>query len=233
MAFEFKTFKVKLIRTALLIFLPLLFGCTQKVNVKDEDVCPPPFRDICITGNVTIELRTNRGSITLLVDGKSAPVTAGNFVDLVKRGVFDGTIFHRVVKQPAPFVVQGGDPFSKLPNSSQTKSWTGNFIDEESGQARFIPLEIKLKGEKFPRYGSLVSNPNELAQLELSHEKGSISMARSQALNSASSQFYFALRSLPELDGRYAVFGRVLKGIDVIDRINQDDKILKATVLVN
>ena len=231
MALELKAFQRKFVWVVLFLVLPSISGCTKKATVKDLDLCPAPLRSICLRGKVTIQFSTNKGSITVLVDGNSAPVTAGNFVDLVKRGVFDGTIFHRVVKQPAPFIVQGGDPFSKLSNSSQTKSWTGNFIDEESGQARFIPLEIKLKVEATPRYGSLVTNPNELAQLELRHEKGSIAMARSQALNSASSQFYFALRTLPELDGRYAVFGRVLKGIDVIDRINQDDKILKATVL--
>ena len=44
------------------------------------------------------------------VDGIDAPITAGNFVDLVQRGVYDGLVFHRVVKSPQPFVAQGGDP---------------------------------------------------------------------------------------------------------------------------
>ena len=55
--------------------------------------------------------------------------------------------------------------------------------------------------------------------------------ARSQAPDSASAQFYIALKPLPELDGRYAVFGRVTEGLDVVDAIRQDDKIIKATVL--
>jgi peptidyl-prolyl cis-trans isomerase B (cyclophilin B) len=56
-------------------------------------------------------------------------------------------------------------------------------------------------------------------------------MARSGDANSASAQFYVALEALPELDGRYAVFGRVTKGMDVIDKIQQGDKILRATVI--
>jgi peptidyl-prolyl cis-trans isomerase B (cyclophilin B) len=56
-------------------------------------------------------------------------------------------------------------------------------------------------------------------------------MARSQAPDSASAQFYIALRPLPELDGRYAVFGRVTQGMDVVDAIQQDDKIIKAELL--
>jgi peptidyl-prolyl cis-trans isomerase B (cyclophilin B) len=56
-------------------------------------------------------------------------------------------------------------------------------------------------------------------------------MARSGDPNSASAQFYVALEALPELDGRYAVFGRVTKGMDIIDQIQQGDKILRATVI--
>ena len=56
-------------------------------------------------------------------------------------------------------------------------------------------------------------------------------MARSNDPNSASAQFYVALQALPELDGRYAVFGRVTKGMDVIDKIQQGDKITTAKLM--
>ena len=56
-------------------------------------------------------------------------------------------------------------------------------------------------------------------------------MARSNDPNSASAQFYVALQALPELDGRYAVFGRVSKGMEVIDRIQQGDKLIRARVI--
>jgi peptidyl-prolyl cis-trans isomerase B (cyclophilin B) len=55
-------------------------------------------------------------------------------------------------------------------------------------------------------------------------------MARSQAPDSASAQFYVALRPLPELDGRYAVFGRVVDGMEVVDAIQQGDRITKAAI---
>jgi peptidyl-prolyl cis-trans isomerase B (cyclophilin B) len=56
-------------------------------------------------------------------------------------------------------------------------------------------------------------------------------MARSSEPNSASAQFYIALEALPELDGRYAVFGRVRKGMEVVDRIQQGDRLLRAKVI--
>ena len=55
-------------------------------------------------------------------------------------------------------------------------------------------------------------------------------MARSQAPDSASTQFYVALRPMPGLDGRYAVFGRVVDGMEVVDAIQQGDRITKATI---
>ena len=90
---------------------------------------------------------------------------------------------------------------------------------------------MSFSGDERPRYSRVVSNPSELLQLTLTHERGALAMARSQAPDSASAQFYIALKPLPELDGRYAVFGRVTEGLDVVDAIRQDDTIIKATVL--
>jgi peptidyl-prolyl cis-trans isomerase B (cyclophilin B) len=56
-------------------------------------------------------------------------------------------------------------------------------------------------------------------------------MARSDDPNSASAQFYIALRALPELDGRYAVFGRVSQGMDVVDQIRQGDRLISARLV--
>ena len=76
----------------------------------------------------------------------------------------------------------------------------------------------------------MVTNPSELGKLALMHERGAVAMARSQSPDSASAQFYVALKPLPELDGRYAVFGRVTKGLDVVDAIRQGDRITKAVL---
>ena len=51
------------------------------------------------------------------LDGDSSPVTSGNFLDLVNKGVYERTVFHRIIKTPFPFVIQGGDPLSKDPKT--------------------------------------------------------------------------------------------------------------------
>jgi len=231
-AFESVTCR-SLLRTTfgLLLCLPLMVGCARSTTASVPAGCAKATSP-CLTGKATVEMTTSRGAITLEIDGDAAPVTAGNFVDLVKRGVYDGTAFHRVVREPVPFVVQGGDPTSKDPKTPRGSYGTGSFIDPASGQARFIPLEVKFRGEDQPRYSRVTSNPSDLLQIELAHERGALAMARSQAPDSASAQFYIALRPLPELDGRYAVFGRVTKGLEVVDAIQQDDRITQA-VLVN
>jgi peptidyl-prolyl cis-trans isomerase B (cyclophilin B) len=128
-------------------------------------------------------------------------------------------------------VVQGGDPASSDASTLKSQYGQGSFIDPDSGQARFIPLELSYQNEEEPRYSRQSTNPSDLQKLKLSHERGSLAMARSQSPDSASAQFYIALRPLPELDGRYAVFGRVTDGLDVVDAIQQDDKLLKAKLL--
>ena len=103
---------------ATLLCLPLLVGCNPATNASVPVGCAQASSP-CLKGKATVLLTTSRGEITLELDGDAAPVTAGNFVDLVRRGVYNGTVFHRVVREPVPFVVQGGDPASKDPNTAK------------------------------------------------------------------------------------------------------------------
>lgn len=212
-----------------LLLIPLLISCSASPRAEVSRGCVDA-QAACLQGKAIVQMSTSRGDLTIEVDGDAAPLTAGNFVDLVSRGVYDGTMFHRVVKEPVPFVVQGGDPQSSDRAIPLSKLGTGSFVDPESGLARLIPLEIRFQGEEAPRYSRVSANPAELERLTLSHERGAVAMARSQAPDSASAQFYVALRPLPELDGRYAVFGRVIEGLDVIDRIEQGDRITSASL---
>lgn len=166
-----------------------------------------------LNGKATVELVVNGSTIAVEVDGNNAPITAGNFVDLVDRGVYNGLTFHRVVKDPQPFVVQGGDPLG---------NGTGNFVDPDTGRPRYIPLEIKLEGDAEPTYSKAFGRSS--PKVVLHHSRGAVAMARSQAPDSASCQFYFALADLEFLDGDYAVFGYVTQGMDVVDQIKQGDR---------
>ncbi|WP_071188164.1 peptidylprolyl isomerase [Trichormus sp. NMC-1] len=177
----------------------------------------PGIKDLPrLEGQATVVMTVKGSPITIEVDGTNAPITAGNFVDLVQKGVYNGLVFHRVVREPQPFVAQGGDPKG---------NGTGGYIDPKIGTERRIPLEIKPKGAKDPIYGKTITE-----QPELQHKQGAVAMARSQTPDSASSQFYFALADQGFLDGSYAVFGYVTEGFDVVNKIEQGDTIDSAKV---
>ena len=137
-------------------------------------------------------IETNKGNITIELYEDKAPTTAGNFIDLVEKGFYDGLAFHRY--EPG-FVIQGGDPRG---------NGTGGYIEPGSNRERRIPLEV---------------SP------ELKHgEAGAVAMARSSDPNSASSQFYITLGPAAFLDMNYAVFGRVVDGMDAVRQIRAGDK---------
>ncbi len=218
-----------------------LGGCATKTtnpenttNVTQNQESSPNMKEYLprLEGKATVIMTVNGAPITIEIDGEQAPVTAGNFVDLVERGVYDGLAFHRVVKDPQPFVAQGGDPQGKDPNFPIANLGTSGFVDPATGQKREIPLEIKLEDQPEPTYNKALGRQAgySTAPVILPHRRGAIAMARSQAPNSASSQFYFALADLGFLDGDYAVFGYVTSGMDVVDAIKQGDRINSAKV---
>ncbi len=186
----------------------------------------PGMKDLPrLEGKATVVVTVKGSPITIEVDGTNAPITAGNFVDLVQKGVYDGLVFHRVVREPQPFVVQGGDPQGKDPKFPENRLGTGGYIDPKTGNERYVPLEIKPKGAEQPVYGKPITETP-----VLTHKLGAVAMARSQQPDSASSQFYFALADLSFLDGNYAVFGNVTEGFDVVNKIKQGDRIETAKV---
>jgi peptidyl-prolyl cis-trans isomerase B (cyclophilin B) len=191
-----------------------------------EAISSPATGPKRLEGKATVELIVKGAPIKIEVDGVNAPITAGNFVDLVERKVYDGLVFHRVVREPEPFVVQGGDPQGKNPNFPVERLGTGGFIDPATSQERQIPLEIvpDQKDAK-PIYGKTFQEAGITAPPKLKHTRGAVAMARSQLPDSASSQFYITLADLKFLDGNYAVFGYVTEGMDVVDKIQTGDRI--------
>ncbi len=130
------------------------------------------------------------GTITVLLDSAAAPETVENFITLAESGFYDGLTFHRIIED---FMMQGGDP---------NGDGTGGNTDANGN-------EINITGE-FTDNGF---------ENNLSHTRGTISMARSNDYNSASSQFFIVHEDSTHLDGQYAAFGYVTSGMDVVDAI--------------
>tara|TARA_Y100000589_G_scaffold288821_1_gene290483 strand:- start:7 stop:321 length:315 start_codon:yes stop_codon:yes gene_type:complete len=89
-----------------------------------------------------------------------------------------------------------------------------------------IPLEIKLL-DKEPIYENHIENPLEIKNLRHKFEMGSLSMVKINKKRSSSTEFFFTLNNLPEFDGRYSIFGRVISGSRILDKIDKNDLIEK------
>jgi len=217
-----KSFNCKIFQPFyILLFVNLTFisGCSNLKKIEDINICSSTSFP-CINSNEYVLLITNKGNIKLELYGELAPITVGNFIDSVEKDAYNKTIFNRVIKQPYPFIIRGGDN-----TLIQNKN---NFLETKIGKIRYIPLEIKLKTNKLPTYGKEIDASSQINNIELKHKRSYLSMARSKELNSASLQFYILLKSLPELDGRFAVFGKVISGMNIVDLIEEEDFIIEA-----
>ena len=217
-----KTFTYKFLQPVF-IYLILssiaISGCSNLKKKEDINICSTTTLP-CQNSNVYVLLITNRGKIKIELYGQSAPITVGNFLDFVEKGAYNKTIFNRVIKKPYPFIIRGGENILK-----ENKN---KFIDVKTGKKRYIPLEIKLRTNLLPTYGKEIYDSSQINNIELKHKRSYLSMARSNSLNSGSSQFYILLKSLPELDGRYSVFGKVISGMNIVDLIEEEDFIIEA-----
>ncbi|MBD2183743.1 peptidylprolyl isomerase [Aerosakkonema funiforme] len=181
-----------------------------------------------LKGRAIVEMVTNKGNLTIVVDGYSAPVTAGNFVDLVQRGFYDGLPFIRAEES---YYLQTGDPAGP----------EQGFIDPSTGKYRAIPLEILVRGDEAPTYGITLEDAGRYLDKPVLpfSAYGALGMARPEfEPNGGSSQFFFFLfepeltpAGLNLLDGRYAVFGFVIEGKEVLEKLRQGDKIESAKAI--
>lgn len=189
---------------------------------------PEEYSDLPqLKGRATVEIETNKGNLTVVVDGYSAPINAGNFVDLVDRGFYDGLEFVRNANES---VIQVGDPVGEAEG----------FIDPQSNTYRAIPLEYLIRGESLPTYGiTLEDSGIYLADLALPFSAyGTLALARpGDDPNGGSSQvffFKFDTELTPPgfnlMDGRYSVFGYLVSGQEVLEELTPGDKIISAKI---
>jgi peptidylprolyl isomerase len=190
---------------------------------------PAEFSDLPrLLGRSTVQLRTSKGDLTAVVDGYNAPLTAGAFVDLVQRGFYDELPF---IRAEDFYVLQTGDP----------EGPADGFVDARSGRERTVPLEIRAPGQPEPYYNHTFEELGLFKTVPVLpfSAKGTLGWAHSdKALDDGSSQFFLFLFE-PELtpaglnliDGRYAAFGYVVDGFDVLDELTADDRIVEARVV--
>ncbi len=186
--------------TAAVIFIAWIVIININANKKNYEIIEKDGKVIykiedvmyqVVDDSNTVLFDTNEGVMVADLYPEVAPITVANFKKLVSNKFYDGITFHRVIKD---FMIQGGDP---------TATGTG-------GSGETIKGEFSING---------VENL-------LSHKRGILSMARAGAnpeteatMNSASSQFFIVHKDSTSLDGKYAAFGLLIHGYEVLDKI--------------
>ncbi len=180
-----------------------------------------------LLGRATVNIKTTKGDMYAVIDGYNAPLTGGAFIDLVKKGFYDGLPMNRAEEF---FVLQTGDP----------EGPEIGYINPETKAERHVPLEIRAPGKKetiynqtFEELGLYTDTPvlpfATLGTLGWAHSE--------QALDDGSSQFFFFLyeaelnpagRNL--IDGRNAAFGYVVEGEEILNELGVDDEIISIKV---
>ena len=166
----------------LLVFCICMYAAAASAEVKSRTFSKEEIKKMAETRAI---IETKFGNIELKFFPDVAPNHVSNFIELAKKGFYDGTTFHRVIPG---FMIQGGDPNTR--DADKSRHGMG-------GPGHQVKAEFN----------------------EKPHKRGILSMARSASPDSAGSQFFICVKDSPFLDRQYTVFGEVVSGMDVADKI--------------
>jgi len=203
------------------IFLFLIIGCSYK-SVYDSNYYCEKLNLSCIKKNQIAEFKTSKGNFDVQLYSETNLVTVNNFIENVKNNVYKNERFYKIIDFPQVKVIHSG--------IYQEKNYYKKENQNLKKFRRNIPLEIKLKKEIEPKYNYQIVDPSEIINLTHFFEKGSLAMVKSGERNSSSTEFFFVTNKFPELDGRYSIFGKVVKGIEILQKIDKEDLIYEIII---
>ena len=194
----------------------LVQACSYKNKIDSNYYCQK-LKLSCTQSDKVVNFKTTKGDFEVKLFGKDNPVTVSNFLENIDNNIYKNKKFYKIINYPQIRFIHGGvNPENKLyfeRNQNLNKT------------SPSIPLEIKFKEEIKPRYNYQIKNPNETENLVNTFESGSIAMVKRSKNKSSSTEFFFVTSKISELDGRYSIFGKIIKGLEVLKKINKEDYI--------
>lgn len=182
------------------LFCALGFAGLLAAGCSNEKQAAPPANSTTMAAsqspaiadtNDVAVFETSEGEMVFEFWPDTAPNTVENFKKLARQGFYDGTAFHRIMDG---FMIQGGDPNTKDP-AKEGEYGTG--------------------GPGYTINGEVSNRPDR------AHVRGVISMANTGSPDTAGSQFFICLADLPQLNGGYTTFGKLIKGDDVLTKLGK------------
>jgi len=201
----------------------LIQACSLKKEIDSNYYCQK-LKFSCTETNKIVFFKTTKGDFEVELFGKDNPVTVSNFLENIDKNIYVNQKFYKIINFPQITFIHGGiNPENKLYFERY------QILNKISPS---IPLEIKFKEEIKPRYNYQIKSPYETENLLNTFDSGSIAMVKSGNNKSSSTEFFFVTSKIPELDGRYSIFGKIIKGLDVLKKIKKEDYI-KAVQISN
>ena len=201
----------------------LVQACSYKNKIDSNYYCQK-FKLNCEYENKIVTFKTSKGDFEVKLFGKDSPVTVSNFLKNIDKNVYANQKFYKLINYSQLKFVHVGL------NSENKYNFERNLSLNKMGGPS-IPLEIKFKDESKPRYNYQIKNPYETKDLVNTFDNGSIAMVKISKNDSSSTEFFFVTNKIPELDGRYSIFGKIIKGLDVLENINKEDYIKEVKII--
>ena len=192
----------------------LVSACNFKNEIDSNYYCQK-LKLSCTKNNQIVLFKTSKGDFEVELFGKSNPVTVSNFLENINDNIYLNKKFYKIINYSQISFIHGG--LNPKNNFYSERNQTN------SKKSPSIPLEIKFKEEIMPRYKYQIENPYETDDLINTFENGSIAMVKIGKNNSSSTEFFFVTNKIPELDGRYSVFGKIVKGLVVLEKIKKGE----------
>jgi len=196
-------------------------ACSYKNEIDTNYYCQK-LKLSCVKNNKIALFKTSKGDFEVKLFGKDNPLTVSNFIENINNNIYENQKFYKIINySQLKFIHVGVNPENKF------------YIEENlslNKTSPSIPLEIKFQKEIKPRYNYEIKNPSDTENLVNSFESGSIAMVKIGKYNSSSTEFFFVTNKIPELDGRYSIFGKIIKGLDVLEKINKEDFIKEVKI---
>ena len=202
--------------------------CQSEWTLDEVNAAPQDWREV--DPNNLVYMRTTKGEIVLEIFPELAPQHAARVQDILKKGLYDGTNFHRVIKG---FMAQGGDIAKVRSDAPEFEPIPGEFtMRRDPSQLSVLPLDpSKTNDATWPGYinGFAVITSQEALQdytydkrvdTWMPHCPGIVSMARTNNPNSATDQFFLVRDDSRFLDQNYTSWGRILQGLRVAKALN-------------
>ncbi|MBO8221343.1 peptidyl-prolyl cis-trans isomerase [Prochlorococcus marinus str. MU1417] len=196
-------------------------ACVYKNNIDSNYYCQK-LELSCIKNNKVALFKTSKGDFEVKLFGKDSPVTVSNFIENVDNNIYENQKFYKIINYPQLKFVHSG--------VNQKNTFYNDRNQNLNKTSPSIPLEIKFQKEIKPRYSYQIKKISETEKLVNTFESGSIAMVKSGKNKSSSTEFFFVTNKIPELDGRYSIFGKIIKGLDVLKKIDKEDYIKEVQI---